>query len=62
MGSEGLINVCQAVAHGNSRRVRNIKTKQQGTVINMASNGFTVLVEEDPEVWAYEDCEEPFVD
>ncbi len=58
MDSEGLINVCQAVAHGNLRMVRNVKTNQQGTVINMANSGFTVIAEKDPEVWAYEDCEE----
>lgn len=58
MGSEGLINVCQAVAHGHLRKVRNIKTNKQGTIINVVGNGFTVLVEKASEVWAYEDCEE----
>ena len=56
MGSEELINVCQAVTHGDLRRVRNIKTNQQGTVINVEGNSLTVLVEKAPEVWAYEDC------
>ena len=59
MGSEGLINVCQAVAHGNLRKVRNTKTDKQGTIINMAGDGFTVLVGKISEIWAYEDCEEP---
>ena len=58
MASEGLINVCQAVTHGNSRKVRNIKTNAQGTVINVEGNTLTVLVEKDAEVWAYEDCRE----
>jgi hypothetical protein len=57
MGSEGVINVCQAVAHGHLRKVKNIRTHKQGDVINAEGNGFTVLIENETEVWAYEDCE-----
>ena len=58
MSSEGLINVCQAVKHGNLRRVKNLKTNQQGTVINIEGKALTVLVEGDSEVWYCEDCKE----
>ena len=58
MNVEGLINVSQAVTHGNLRRVRNIKTNSQGTVVNSEGNELTVQVGQATEVWAYEDCEE----
>ena len=58
MASEGVINVCQAVVHGNLRKVKNIRTNQQGTVINVEGNNLTVRVEEAAEVWACEDCTE----
>lgn len=58
MNAEGLINVCQAVTHGNHRQVRNLKTNQQGTVIDVEGNALTVLVGKTSEVWACEDCEE----
>ena len=60
MSSEGVINVCQAVAHGHLRKVKNIKNNKQGNVINAEGNGFTVLIENETEVWAYEDCEEQY--
>lgn len=62
MASEGLINVCQAVAHGNSRKVRNIRTNEQGTAISVEGNRLKVLVEESAEVWACEDCKEQATD
>lgn len=58
MNVEGLINVCQAVKHGNLRQVRNLKTNCQGTVVNGEGNELTVQVGQTTEVWAYEDCEE----
>ena len=58
MNAEGLINVCQAVTHGNLRQVTNLKTSEQGTVINVAGNALTVRVGQDSEVWNCEDCEE----
>ena len=58
MNVEGLINVCQAVTHGNLRHVRNLKTSRQGTVINGEGKELTVQVGLATEVWAYEDCEE----
>jgi hypothetical protein len=58
MNVEGLINVCQAVTHGNLRHVRNLKTNSQGTVINAEGNELTVQVGQTTEVWSYEDCEE----
>ncbi|MCK4535587.1 MAG: hypothetical protein KAT93_01160 [Desulfuromonadales bacterium] len=58
MNVEGLINVCQAVTHGNLRQVRNLKTEKQGTVINWEGNKLTVQVGPATEVWSSEDCEE----
>ena len=55
---EGLINVCQAVTHGNLRQVRNLKTNKQGTVINGEGDKLKVQVEQATEVWDYEDCDE----
>ena len=58
MNAEGLINVSQAVTHGNLRKVRNLKSNKQGSVINVDGNALTVLVDQTSEVWACEDCEE----
>ena len=58
MNVEGLINVCQAVTHGNLRHVRNLKTNSQGTVVNGEGSELTVQVGQTTEVWPYEDCEE----
>jgi len=62
MDSEELINVCQAAKHGNFRMVRNTKTNQQGTVLNVEGNNLTVLVETDSEIWDYEDCKNYYKD
>lgn len=58
MNTEGLINVSQAVTHGNQRQVRNIKTEKQGTVINVEGEKLTVHVGQITEIWTYRDCEE----
>lgn len=58
MTVEGLINVCQAVTHGDQRQVRNLKTNNQGTVVSAEGNELTVQVGQATEVWAYEDCDE----
>lgn len=58
MNAEGLINVCQAVKHGNLRRVRNHKTDNQGIVVKGEGRELTVQVGQTTEVWAYGDCEE----
>ena len=58
MNVEGLINVCQAVTHGNLRQVKNIKTDNLGTVVNVEGNELTVQVGQNTVVWPYEDCEE----
>lgn len=62
MNVEGLINVCQAVTHGNLRQVRNLKTNRQGTVINGEGDELKVQVGQATEVWSYEDCEEYYTD
>ena len=58
MNCEGLINVCQAVTHGNSRQVTNLKTNSQGTVVNVQGRKLVVQVGQTTEVWSCEDCEE----
>jgi hypothetical protein len=57
MCPEGLINVCQAVAHGEFRQVTNVKTGKQGVVVDIKEDKLVVQAEQASEVWAYEDCE-----
>ena len=57
MSTEGLINISQAVSHGNFRQVTNIKTGERGTVIDVAGDKLIVKVEQGSEVWPYQDCE-----
>jgi len=56
MSTEGLINVCQAVKHGDLRQVTNLKTGKAGIVIDVTGDKLVVQVEKASEVWAYEDC------
>ena len=58
MNVEGLINVCQAVTHDNLRQVKNIKTNNLGTVVNVEGDKLTVKTGQTTEVWACGDCEE----
>lgn len=62
MNTEELINVCQAVTHGNLRQIKNIKTGKQGTAINVEGDQLTVHIGEETEVWASGDCEEVYAD
>lgn len=57
MSTEGLINVCQAVKHGDRRQVTNLKTGRQGTVIDVTGEKLTVRAGPATEIWAYADCE-----
>jgi len=57
MCTEGLINVCQAVAHGEFRQVTNVKTGKQGVVVDIKEDKLVVQAGQASEVWAYEDCE-----
>ena len=58
MSTEGLINICQAVSHGDTRQVTNLKTGQQGTVVNVTGDKLIVKVKQASEVWPYRDCED----
>ena len=58
MKTEGLINLSQAVAHGNLRRVKNFNSEKQGIVVNVNGDGLTVRVGSSTEIWAYNDCED----
>lgn len=58
MTVEGMINVCQAVTHGNLRQVKNLKTMKHGTVVSGTGNELTVQVGQVTEIWNYADCEE----
>lgn len=58
METEELINVGQAVTHGNPRRVRNLKTRKEGTVIGIDGDALTVRLDRTTEVWPARDCEE----
>jgi len=57
MSTEGLINLCQAVTHGDLRRVTNLKTGLQGIVIGVSGDKLTVRAGQATEVWFYQDCE-----
>jgi len=57
MSTEGLINISQAVSHGNFRQVTNRKTGKCGIVIKVSGNNLVVKVEQDSCIWPYEDCE-----
>lgn len=57
MSTEELINVCQAVKHGDSRQVTNLKTGEQGTIVEVSEDKLVVQIGQASEVWAYEDCE-----
>lgn len=56
MSTEELINVCQAVKHGNMRQVTNHKSGKEGIVVDVTEDKLIVQVEKASEVWAYEDC------
>ncbi len=56
MSTEGLINVCQAVKHGDLRQVTNLKTGKEGIVVDVTGDKLIVQVEKASEAWAYEDC------
>ncbi len=58
MDTEQLINVSQAVTHGNLRHVRNTKTTKQGIVLQIIGDQLTVDMGQATEVWAYMDCED----
>jgi|UPI000488B388 hypothetical protein len=58
MHGEALINVCQAVIHGNERNVRNRVDGRKGRVIACIQAGFEVQVGENKESWRIEDCED----
>lgn len=56
MSTEELINVCQAVKHGDMRQVTNHKSGKEGIVVDVKEDKLVVRVENASEVWAYEDC------
>jgi hypothetical protein len=56
MSTEELINVCQAVKHGDMRQVTNHKSGKEGIVVDVTEDKLVVQVENASEVWAYEDC------
>ncbi len=60
METEELINIGQAVSHGNVRRIKNLKTKQEGAVISVVGDALTVQLEETTELWPCSDCEEVY--
>ena len=56
MGTEELINVCQAVKHGDMRQVTNHKLGKEGIVVDVTADKLVVQVENASEIWDYEDC------
>ena len=57
MSTEGLINLSQAIKHGDLRQVPNLKTGKQGTVVDVSGDKLTIQAGQETEVWTYEDCE-----
>jgi hypothetical protein len=57
MNAEALINVSQAVTHGSTRQVRNLKNRRQGIVVGCEGGELKVRVGQDLEIWSCEDCE-----
>ncbi|MDT8419323.1 MAG: hypothetical protein RQ754_02740 [Desulfuromonadales bacterium] len=57
MSTEGLINVCQAVKHGELRKLTNLKTGKQGIVVDVVGDKLSVQTGGATELWPYEDCE-----
>jgi hypothetical protein len=55
---EELINLCQAVEHGNTRFVRNTRCNREGAVLSAKGSGIEVKVGNANEVWHCEECEE----
>jgi hypothetical protein len=58
MHGEELINVAQAATHGDSRYVRNVRTRKEGVVVAMNQDIIEVHVKGSQETWKAEECEE----
>lgn len=58
MKGEELINLCQAVEHGNARFVRNTRSNREGAVLSAKGAGIEVKVGSVSEVWHCDECEE----
>ena len=56
MSTEELINVCQAVKHGDMRQVTNYKSGKEGIVVDVTEDKLIVRVENASDIWPYEDC------
>lgn len=57
MTDEELINVCQAVSHGNSRKVKNLVKDMEGVVISFEGKNLSVRVGNRTEKWDHSECE-----
>ncbi|MDO3378934.1 hypothetical protein [Geoalkalibacter halelectricus] len=55
MHAEERINVCQAVMHGNTRTVMNIKNSRKGRVLRFDDQGFEVEVGAARERWTFDE-------
>lgn len=58
MKGEELINLCQAVDHGNPRFVRNTRSNMEGTVLSANGQRIEVRVGNGSEIWHCDECEE----
>jgi len=55
---EALINICQAVAHGSARYVRNLRSHEWGKVVDCGGKELKVQVGDRRESWRCEECED----
>ncbi|WP_305042047.1 hypothetical protein [Geoalkalibacter sp.] len=57
MRGEERINVCQAVMHGSSRILKNVRKHEEGRVLKCDDRGFEVEVGARQERWPFDDVE-----
>jgi len=60
MTGETLVNVCQAVIHGQSRYVRHTNGGKEGRVVRCNEEGLEVEAGNNREFWPFEECEEKY--
>lgn len=58
MRGEGFINICQAALHGNTRYVRNVRSRECGRIVHCSGDRLEVELKGRKEVWSCDECEE----
>lgn len=58
MTDEELINVCQAISHGNTRKVKNLENGKEGIAVSYEGKNLAVIVGKSTEHWSFHKCQE----